>query len=62
MCKNLLFRWNKNQEQTFQKLKDLITEAPVLQFYNSEKSIQIETNASKLVIIRCLIQPNNNNK
>ena len=46
----------------FQKLKNLITEILILQFYDFEKLVQIETNASRLIIVEYLMQFNNNNK
>ena len=38
-CKDLSFKWQKDQEQAFQRLKDLITEVLVLQFYDSKKLV-----------------------
>ena len=55
MYKDLPFKWQKNQKQIFQKFKDLITEALIFQFYDPEKPIQIETDASRLTITECLI-------
>ena len=41
----------------FCKLKECFENATVLQYFNSEKKIWIETNASDYIIVEVLLQP-----
>ena len=54
--KDKSFIWNEKCEMTFQKLITVCTFEPVLQMFNSKKSIHIKTNASDLTIEECLMQ------
>lgn len=45
--KNVPFEWTQDCEQSFQKVKELITSAPVLAFFDDSKEIRIYTDACK---------------
>ena len=47
-CKNENFRWKKEQEESFQKLKDLLTRKPVLAIYDPKAETEVHTDASKI--------------
>ncbi|CAB3997901.1 retrotransposon-like family member retr-1, partial [Paramuricea clavata] len=44
--KDVPFMWQPEQQQAFQELKQVITEAPVLSYYNPEKKNLIQSDAS----------------
>ena len=44
--KDVPFMWQPEQQQAFQELKQVITEAPVLSYYNPEKENLIQSDAS----------------
>ena len=48
--------WKKEQQEAFDKLKECLTTAPILRHYDLDKSIFIETDASKYVCARILSQ------
>lgn len=50
------FVWKAEQEETFKKLKKLITETPVLHYYNVEKPVVIQTDASSFALGCTLLQ------
>lgn len=50
------FVWGSSQEQAFNALKKLITTAPVLQYYNMDKPIVIQTDASSYALGCVLLQ------
>ncbi|CAH2108807.1 unnamed protein product [Euphydryas editha] len=54
--KDSLFVWTKEHENAFQKLKDLITSAPALGFYNKNAETTLVTDASPVGIAAVLIQ------
>jgi hypothetical protein len=54
--KNKKWKWNKKAKNAFQKLKKVCINKSVLKMFDSNKSIQIETNASDLTINACLNQ------
>ena len=45
-CKNAPFVWTPTCQQAFDKLKQLLTDAPVLAFPNFEQEFTLETGAS----------------
>ena len=45
-CKNAQFVWTPTCQQAFDKLKQLLTDAPVLAFSNFEQDFILETDAS----------------
>ncbi|CAB4037557.1 Hypothetical predicted protein [Paramuricea clavata] len=44
--KDVPFMWQPEQQQAFQELKEVVTEAPVLSYYNPEKENLIQSDAS----------------
>ncbi|MCG7876694.1 MAG: RNase H-like domain-containing protein [Candidatus Thiodiazotropha endolucinida] len=53
---NVLFSWDKPQDDAFQKVKDLITKAPVLAYYDKERPLTIQCDASKSGLGATLMQ------
>ena len=47
LAKDVIFSWDTPQADAFQKVKDLITKAPVLAYYDKEKSLTLQCDASK---------------
>jgi len=47
MKKDVEFLWDTPQEQAFSKVKNKITKAPVLGYYDHKKPLVVETDASK---------------
>ncbi|GBM45606.1 Retrovirus-related Pol polyprotein from transposon gypsy [Araneus ventricosus] len=45
--KNVSFRWSKEQEKAFQSIKMLVTTTPVLGYYDPNKEVTIQVDASK---------------
>ncbi len=43
LAKNVLFSWDKPHDEAFQKVKDLITQTPVLSYYDSSKPVTLQT-------------------
>ena len=56
------FIWSKAQEQAFNKAKQLIASAPVLAYYNLNKPVVLQTDASDYAVGGALLQPSNNGK
>lgn len=54
--KNLVFEWNQNHTNEFNKIKDVLSTQPVLGNFDSNKAICIQTDASKDGIGCCLLQ------
>ena len=44
---NVLWMWSSEQEKTWKELKELVSNEPVLKFYDSNKPIKISTDASR---------------
>ena len=44
--KNVAWTWNANHERAFNKLKTMLTEAPVLTYFDQNKKIVLQTDAS----------------
>ena len=51
------FNWEKPQEKAFQQLKALFTTQPILSFFDPEKEIILETDASDHAVGAVLSQP-----
>jgi len=51
------FKWEKEQQAAFKRLKQKFCKKPVLKIYNSEKPAILETDASDYAIGACLSQP-----
>ena len=41
------FQWGSTQEEVFQKIKEILTEAPVLAYYDVKKPVTVTCDASK---------------
>jgi hypothetical protein len=56
------FRWEKEEREAFKELKKRFTTAPVLQLYNPERQVVIETDASDFALGGCLNQADEEGK
>ena len=56
------FAWDKEQNNTFNKLKNACTEEDILIFFNPAKPNRIKTDGLDLAIRACLLQPDNQEK
>ena len=56
--KTVLFEWQPQQEQAFQELKQLCTQAPVLTYFDVTKQVEIQCDASSTGIGAVLLQEN----
>ena len=56
--KDMSFIWSEDQEKAFNEVKRLITEAPVLQYFDLEKPVIVQVDASKSGLGGALMQPN----
>lgn len=54
--KNVLFQWNQTHSDAVTKIKELIVEAPILQNFNPDEEIIIQTDASQNGLGCCLLQ------
>jgi hypothetical protein len=54
--KNMPFKWGKAQENAFNALKDKLTNAPLLQLPDFDKTFEIECHASGIGIGGVLMQ------
>lgn len=54
--KNILFRWEKIHTDTVEKIKNILTSPVVLRSFDSNKSILIQTDASRYGLGRSLLQ------
>ena len=55
-CKDATWTWQSEQEAAFKKIKELVTAAPVLQFYDVNKEVTIQCDASSSRLGALLIQ------
>ena len=55
--KDVDFVWEQTQQNTFDKIKDFITKEPVLAYFDYNKPITIQTDASKYGL-RCVLLQN----
>ena len=58
-CFSKVFELTKEVHTTFEELKVAFTTAPVLQHYNTNLLVRLETDASSFAILRILSQQNN---
>lgn len=57
ICKeNVKFDWSTEQQHAFDKIKGLVTQAPILQYFDSEKPIVIQCDASATGLGGVLLQ------
>ena len=54
--KKIIFHWVKPQADAFQKLKDMCCKAPVLAYYDVDKEVTIQCDASKEAVGAVLLQ------
>ena len=54
--KDVEFHWDKPQEQSFQKLKEMCCSAPVLTYYDVHKELTIQCDASSYAVGGALLQ------
>lgn len=54
--KSVVFQWLDQHDQCLKKIKNLITNAPILKAFNCNESITIQTDASKDGLGCCLLQ------
>ena len=55
--KDKKFEWNPEAQRVFEKLKQRFTESPILAFFDQEKEVVIETDASDYTIAGVISQP-----
>lgn len=56
--KDVEFTWNKYLNEVFNKLKKIITQAPVLSYFDQSKPILLSVDASSTGLGACLLQDN----
>ena len=56
------FVWSSVHEQAFTKAKELIAKAPCLAYFDPNKEITLQTDASEHALGDALLQPNSNGK
>ena len=54
--KEIEFVWDDAQEDSFEKLKDMITRSPVLKYFNKEEDLVLQCDASERGLGACLMQ------
>ena len=55
-CKDASWTWQSEQKAAFKKIKQLVTAAPVLQFYDVNKKVTIQCDASSSGLEAVLMQ------
>ena len=58
----MIFTWSKTQEEAFQQAKNLIINAPVLQYFNLNQPVTLQVDASDCGLSGALLQPNDDQK
>lgn len=56
MKKNVIYDWTERQTEAFNKIKEAIANAPILVPFDENKTIQIQTDASKDGLGCCILQ------
>ena len=59
---NVKFEWNTDQEAAFERLKEELSNPPILAFLDFGKEFYLATDASNIGIGSCLMQKNDENK
>ncbi len=54
--KDVVFEWGEAQDQSFKEVKKLLTCAPVLQYYDVSKPVQLTCDSSQYGLGSCLLQ------
>ena len=55
---DVVFEWNHEQQESFDKIKDILSSSPCLRVYDAKKDITIQTDSSLDGIGCCLLQEN----
>ena len=50
------FQWGESQEKAFQEVKDVLTKAPILAYYDVRKPVKVTCDASKCGLWAALLQ------
>ena len=58
----MVFNWSQNHDKAFEDTKRIITEAPVLQYFDLEKPVVLQVDASKDGLGGALMQPNDDGR
>ena len=58
----MIFTWSKTQEEAFQQAKNLIINAPLLQYFNLNQPVTSQVDASDCGLGGALLQPNDDQK
>ena len=58
----MVFMWSDSQQESFSKAKEIIANAPVLQYFNLEKPVTLQVDASECGLGGVLMQPNEGGK
>ena len=58
--KSVPWQWETEQRAVYKALKDAFTSAPILQHFDYEKAIVVETDASDYISAGVLSQPDDN--
>ncbi|XP_065060965.1 uncharacterized protein K02A2.6-like [Rhopilema esculentum] len=56
--KNIVFKWEKEHSQAFKKLKDVLTDSPVMTYFDIDKETYLIVDASPIGISAILTQSN----
>ncbi|UYV75303.1 K02A2.6-like [Cordylochernes scorpioides] len=56
IMKNSTWSWSKNHQAAFEQIKDLASKAPILRYFDADKSIAIQCDASKHGLGATLLQ------
>lgn len=59
--KNVPWRWEAEEEQAFQTLKNALTERPILALFDPELPVEVHCDASKLGVAGMLLQEHSDN-
>ena len=54
--KNVPWNWSESQENAFQEMKSLVKKAPVLAYFDNEKTVHIQSDASERGLGAALLQ------
>ena len=54
--KTIIWHWNEQQETSFQKLKTMATNTPILQYFDPNKTLTLNVDASSKGLGAVLIQ------